>query len=197
MKFNKKADVAYWQLMFLFVRLFVLTLVMFSLVFLVHVFIDNYTNIQKEEMDLFVEHLIYSKNGLSYTDKETGRSYSGIINYDEIKSPQDVEAKLNKAFSYGNYPLIAAHFEFMSMPILEVWKPELQNEEIGALNEFYYNKEKYDEWKYLTGWANKIKVQSAEKLERVVSVVIRKESADGIINYYPAKLKITLLSPSS
>ncbi|MBS3121442.1 hypothetical protein J4434_00980 [Candidatus Woesearchaeota archaeon] len=197
MKFNKKADVAYWQLMFLFVRLFVLTLVMFSLVFLVHVFVDNYTNIQKEEMNLFVEHLIYSKNGLSYADKQTGRSYPGIINYDEVKSPQDIEAKLNKAFSYGNYPLIAAHFEFVSLPILSVWNPELENEEIEALNEFYYNKEKYDEWKYLTGWANKIKVQSAKKLERVVSIVIRKENADGIINYYPAKLKITLLSPSS
>ncbi|MFH1440154.1 MAG: hypothetical protein ABIG89_06295 [Candidatus Woesearchaeota archaeon] len=198
---NKKAMIAYWQLMFMFVRLFVLTLVFMSMVLLVTKYINDETNIQDMEIKLFVEHLLYSDDGLSYYDEITGRLYPGILNADDFRSAQDIEIKLNKAFNYGSHPLMSAKFEF-------IFDEDIKNPEMLGLKEFYYNKDKYGEWDYdwrskwnpLSMFSKQGKAQSATKKEEIINVILRKEANEkGFAkeHIYPAKLKITMLSPNS
>ncbi len=190
---NKKAMFAYYQMMFVFLRLFVLILVLFSITFFVYLFIDQTTNIQDSEMDLFVEQLLYSKNGLSYNDALTGRVYPGVINFADIVNPSLIEEKLNKAFSYGEHPLMAAYIN-VSFP------ESVKDDDLLKLMPFYYDKDRFNEWIYFADKGKIIKVQSTTKSERTISIVVRKEAViDGRIveQIYPAQMHITLLSPNS
>ena len=189
---NKRSMTGYFILMFLF-RMGVLILVFSSMVIFVNNFIKNSTDIQKEEMELFVEQLFYSKHGLSYIDELTERVYPAIIDYADVKDDKKFQARLNKAFDYGKRPLIAGRFEFL-------FGPDIADEELLKLPVFYYNQGKFEEWNYLVGWAYKVKTQTVTKKDKIINVIIRKEAgADGMIkaSFYPVKLKITLLSPNS
>lgn len=190
---DKKASMGYWQLIFAFIRISILSVALLSMAIMVYTFIDNATSIQGSEMDLFVEHLMYSQDGLSYYDAETARLYPGIIDYDDVSSPENMQKKLDKAFYYGSKPLMSAKFEW-------IIGEEIQNPEIKSLKEFYYNKQYYEEWGPLIGLTLKLNIQSATKQEHVLSVAIRKTESDGGLvteKFYPAKIRITLISPNS
>lgn len=191
---NKKASMfAYYQMMFVFFRLFLLALALFSMAFFVYIFIDQTTNIQDKEMDLFVEQLIYSKNGISYTDPLTGRVYPGVISFADVANPLVVEEKLNKAFDWGKHPLMSANISF-SFP---EW---IKDDDLSKIMPFYYNKERYMEWIYFAGKGRIIKVQSTTKSERSINIVIRKEvviEGKVVEQLYPGVMKIILLSPNS
>jgi len=55
------------------------------------------------EMDMFLNRLLYSPDGISYTDSDTGRTYLGII--DPSKIDKD---KLEKAISFSSDRYISA-----------------------------------------------------------------------------------------
>ena len=165
---------------------------MFSIAFMVFLFIDNNTDIQDGEMELFVEQLLYSKHGISHHDLETDRVYPGIIDYGDIMNTQEIEEKLNKAFNYGDSPLITARFNIS-------FQDYITDTDIKKIKEFYYNKKAFEEYSFVTGWT-KNNQQSAVKREKIIPIVLRKEYVeDGTIKEvrYPATLHIVMLSPKS
>ena len=186
---NKKSQLAYFQLMFMFIRIAVLLLVLFSIVILVHMFVNESMNVQDEEVKMFPEFLLYSKYGLSHYDQQTNRVYPGILNYAEITNTNLIQAKLDHSFDYGNYKLMAIKFNFVDL-----------DPQVEGIQEFYYKKERYDEWMGLTGLKARITKQFVTKKKTTVNVIIRKEAeVDGIVKeqYFPARLELTMLSPNT
>ncbi|MBT4541010.1 hypothetical protein HOC35_05845 [Candidatus Woesearchaeota archaeon] len=189
---NKKSMVAYFQLMMVMFRIFVLGLVLFSIAFMVFLFIEKDTNIQNEEVELFVEQLLYSKNGLSYRNQDTGRVYPGIINFADIVDPNEIEKRLNKAFDFGDYPLITSNFSL-------TFPDHIQDTDLEQLKMFYYNKKSFEEYLVVSGWTSGSQ-QNAIRVEKAINVVLRKENVENgmlkVVNY-PATLHMTVLSPKS
>lgn len=138
---------------------------------------------------MFTEFLLYSKHGLSHYDKQAGRLYPGILDYAELTNTGLIQAKLDYAFDYGDYKVMAIKFKFNSLV-----------PEVSEIQEFYYNKERYDEWLHLTGLKARITKQFVTKKQRTVNVIIRKEiEIEGIIKeqFFPTKLELTMLSPNT
>jgi len=103
-------------------RIIFLTIVVFSVLFLVRMHIRYNIEIPGLEADIFVSRLLYSPNGFTYVDPDTRRPYPGIIDLDKFNAETVV-----KAIDYGE-DHIAARI------MLESGK------------EFIYNQDESDKW---------------------------------------------------
>ncbi|MDP7506162.1 MAG: hypothetical protein QF362_01825, partial [Candidatus Woesearchaeota archaeon] len=89
---NKKAILSFNQLM-AFIRILLLIVVMFAIVFLVNSAITMEINTFNAESELFIQQLLYS-NALMLNDYETDRFYPAIIDLNKFNS-LEVEEDLN------------------------------------------------------------------------------------------------------
>lgn len=185
---DKKAFTKF-ELVLVFFKFVVLTAVLLTIVFLTNYFSQKSINIKEGEMNLFSDNIVYSKSGLSYYESATGRTYPGIIDLNEIKNMQSLEYKLNNAFDYGKYPLMAANIKF---EVNENAKKELEGLDINNIN-IIYNREWYDKWIVLSGWG--LGRQSVKSIDKTYYVLLKKD--DKLDKLIPAKLHVNLLSPES
>jgi len=178
-----------FELIMLFFKFFVLMVVLFTIIYLSNFFLIKAVDTQKGEMNLFADNLVYSKGGVSYYDVVIDRIYPGIIDINDIKNKNAVEGKLNHAFDFGKYPLMAA--------LIEIDVDDNIEQEIGISFEgynIYYNEEWYNKWIVLTGWG--IGKGVVSRMDKTYYVLLR-NIFDDKERFIPAKLKVRLLSPNS
>ena len=94
---NKKAILSFNELM-AFIRILLLIIVMFAIIFLINSAIDFNINTFDAEAELFVQQVLYS-NALMLNDHETGRFYPAIIDWEKYTS---TEVKKNQNISIKN-----------------------------------------------------------------------------------------------
>ena len=131
---NKKGFIAE-EMIFFIPRILYLTAVLFATVILIKVFIIGAIDVREIESNILINRLIYSKDGLSYYDKDLNRIYPGIIElrkFNEMSSsnPNTLD---NSIISYGaDNPIISAKI---------ILRQEGKNDIV-----VYYNKNGYDKW---------------------------------------------------
>lgn len=109
---------------------------MLSVVILVRSFVVEKVDVIELEANLFANRLLYSPNGISFVDENTGRAYPGIIDFKKF-GMNDMENKLLSSIYYGDSNRnIGAKITFKNFG---------SNEE----NLLFYNKKFYDEKKIL------------------------------------------------
>jgi len=164
---NKKGfaglDLTQWLL-----RLLFLTVVVFTCVFLIRMYIVNNVDIVNTEMDLFTYRVLYSPNGIMKVDESLGRVYPGVIDIEKFRDGENITSRM---IDYGdtNY-YIAAKF----------WLKE-KNEV------FYYNKGGYDMWKPLTGIGGGTDLGSVASLHKEIFVLVDNEKDTLVIDVVSPK----------
>lgn len=106
--FGKKAQT--FKLMFwIFFEFALILIVLLYIVAIVHSYVLIEFDTGELQRELFVQNLLHSPDGISYTDLTSGKVYPGIINLDDFKNTDAMESKLKAAFSYGDRnPVITA-----------------------------------------------------------------------------------------
>jgi len=122
-------DMIYWIARILFAVFMLITLYTVATIYE-----SKILDTAEIEAKLFKHYILYSPNGLSYTDPNTGRLYPGVVSLDNFNSE-----RLESAASFGEINnMIAA-------------KITLYGPKGGPpINEVYYNKDRYDAWFPLT-----------------------------------------------
>jgi len=97
---NKKA-IAFDFVAWIF-RLIFMIIVVMVVVFLVSAYTDYSVDVFDIESDLYLQRILYSREGVSYYDKDINRLYPGIIEKD--KFTQDIlGGKLESITDYGEF----------------------------------------------------------------------------------------------
>lgn len=174
---NKRGQIS--EEVFLSIPRFIfLIAILFTVVLLVKIFIITTVDISNVESNIFINRLLYSKNGLSYYEESLKRMYPGVIDLNKFRelannNPNSLD---NIAINYGsNNPMIAARITLTS--------PLNQNQ--NSLTVFY-NKERFDRWEPRTlstvkGGAGSVR---SFKEQRYVIVKDGEESTSGILEFY-------------
>ncbi|MBI2576923.1 hypothetical protein HYV84_06925 [Candidatus Woesearchaeota archaeon] len=90
-------------------------------------------NTRALQEEIFLQRLLYSPEGISYTDPVTGRLYPGTVDMDKLKKD---ESLLDSAFS-ADTKRFAARIQITSLETKDTW-------------ELFINKEGYGRWAPLT-----------------------------------------------
>tara|TARA_Y100000310_G_C20683655_1_gene817622 strand:+ start:1461 stop:2048 length:588 start_codon:yes stop_codon:yes gene_type:complete len=156
---NKKAILSYNELM-AFIRILLLIIVMFAIIFLVNSTITLEVNTFDAEAELFIQQVLYS-NALILNDHETGRSYPAIIDLDKFTSTE-VEKALNNSIHYEYTRKIAAKLTLLDsdgslytkslgyIPVgISIDEPSYED---AIISPIYFNKEMYTKWKGIPSW---------------------------------------------
>lgn len=125
---DKKAEISDYMIAFI-PRIIFIIIVLASIYLLINAYIKTEVNTFDAESNLFVQRLLYSKNGVSYKDKDTGQVYPGII---EISRCPDFTEALAQSIHYYDSGHLAAKVTITNM----------RQEEICS---FYYNRERFDQ----------------------------------------------------
>lgn len=156
-----------------FIRLMFLTIVVFTCVFLIRMYITNEVNILDAEMDLFAKRFLYSPNGLAYMDERINRVYPGIIDIGKFQDGKNIVQEMVDYGDPNNY--MAAKFSLDGVNV----------------EPFYYNVNGYHKWKPLSNL--KIKGPGgAVSSEKVYPVLVYDDG-----KYYSSKLMIDVVTPKS
>ena len=156
---NKKAILSFNQLM-AFIRILLLIVVMFAIVFLVNSAITMEINTFNAESELFIQQLLYS-DALMLNNHETGRFYPAIIDLDKFTSPE-VEEALNNSIHYEYNRVVAAKITLLdsdgstytkSSGYIPIEIPiDESSYEHTIVSPIYFNKEMYNQWKGTPSW---------------------------------------------
>jgi hypothetical protein len=130
---NKKGGLVGFSWMFLFWRFVLVCFIAIALVVLVKSYISADINIQETHARLFMDNVLYAKEGISLYDTEIDRVYPAWILVDSFSSGSVVSEILDNRMDYGEEAVIAARLDLLT----------LQDEELGTA---YHNKEWYDRW---------------------------------------------------
>jgi len=150
-----------------------LIIVLFSIIFLVKNHITLKADIKDIEADIFYQEVMFTKNGITYQDDLTRRSYPGIIDFNKFN-----KEVVTKTIYYGpeNY-FLAANFT-------------LNHTDGKFIKSFLYNEEWYNRWKPLTkrflpgsGSATLVKKQNY--------VLVKQQE-----NIFPAILSLEIIYPN-
>ena len=114
-----------WAIMLVFV---ILTITIFA-----KGFIKKETDIRDAEVRIFANRIIYSPNGLSYADDESGRSYPGTVDLGKL-----TDAVLDNSVYIKDNQIIAA-------------KVTLKNSKGISIRDAFYNIDWYNRWEPLIG----------------------------------------------
>ena len=132
---NKRGNIAFNVLMWFF-KIFFVIIVLFAVVLLIRSFIITELDIFNAEADIFVQKILMSRNGISYTDPDLDRVYPGIIDKVTFES-FEIESLLNTSIYYGkDNKKIAANIT-------------LKNDAGNTIRSIVYNKNQYHYWKVL------------------------------------------------
>lgn len=159
--FNKKGEIAFNTLIFVFYRMVVLLFVTLMLWVFVSYFVKINIDIDKVEAEVFMQGLINSPNGLSYVNPVTNRLYPGVIDFSNYNSGK-IQDQLNQAFYFTENNYIAAQIHLL----------DLNGNPYSSIEPKYYNeKEKFRMW-YGLGNAGFSGQGSAKVFEKVYPVII-------------------------
>jgi len=122
---SKKAQMIFNTYIMIFFRITIVLLVAISMKLFVYAFIDNSTDTDRVESEIFMQSLLNSPNGISYDDN---RIYPGLIDIKQFK-----EADLDKAFFYEKNRFLAAKIELLDF-------------EGNMIEEKIYNEAYYQIW---------------------------------------------------
>lgn len=145
---SKKGEIS-GELILFIPRVIFLIAVLFAVVILMKTFLVTTIDVRKVESDVLVNRILYSKNGLSYYDKEIGRVYHGIIDLSKFNQFKENRVLDTASINYGkDNPIIAAKI---------ILKQKGKND-----LELFYNKDRYDKWEpralsTVTGGAGSVK----------------------------------------
>jgi len=171
---NKKA--AFDMIVNIFRLLFVIV-VFYSILFLARAFIAQKVDIFDVESKLLAHRLMFS-NEVSYTDKDIGRNYIGVIDLKKFNSDEIEESMLNSIY-YGKINSEASA------------KLTLKDLDDNIEYETFYNRELYDEKKVLVE-AKLIGKGSAQSLDTNFYVLIKDDD-----KLKRGALKIEAILPNS
>jgi len=116
--------------MVLFYYLFVTCLVALFIGIMVKTMIVHDVDVQETHAHLFIENMLQSEHGVSYTDH---RVHPGIINVEEFVNTGAMEERLAAGFNYGDTPILAA----------EIMLFDVQGKTLGTV---YYYRDWYERW---------------------------------------------------
>jgi hypothetical protein len=118
-------------------RIIFLIIVLGVIFVLVNSYVKTEVDTFSAESSLFVQRLLYSKNGISFLDSSTGQVQPGII---DLSNASAMDEKLERSILYRDARQVAARIKLTN----------LAGEEIAT---FYYNKQWFDRWIVLTGYS--------------------------------------------
>jgi hypothetical protein len=96
---DRKAELAFKQVMFMFVRVFILIILFLSIVYVTKKYIIVTDDIEDTEADILLRSLMTNKNSVIYYDEGIGRVYPYII--DAEKFTGDADTELENVFNFG------------------------------------------------------------------------------------------------
>jgi len=134
MDFARKRGVISGEVIFIIPKLIFLTAVLFAVVILVKFALVSVIDVREVESNVLITRLLYSKDGISYFDKETSRVYPGIIELDKFYDLSNLNPNSLDTVSanYGiSNPIIAARITLKFQ---------------GKAALAYYNKDRFDKW---------------------------------------------------
>jgi len=134
-KANKKGDINFSVVNWIMAIIFTICVGVF-VYYMVEGHLIKEVNVQDAEMEIFIQRLLYSRNGISYYDTQLNRLYPGIIAIENFN--QDYADKnLEPAIFYGTENrLIGAKME-----LLEKDGRKIENLVVKYNAEFYDEKE--------------------------------------------------------
>jgi len=131
MKLNKKAQTGHTIIKSITWFIF-LIIVLLAITLLVKSHIQTTIDIKDIESELFYQELMFTRDGISYQDKLTTRTYPGIIDLSKFNKNTLIET-----VSYGkNNYFIAANFSLMK-------------QDRTLIESFLYNEDWFKKWKPL------------------------------------------------
>tara|TARA_Y100000310_G_C20701769_1_gene830628 strand:- start:8302 stop:8889 length:588 start_codon:yes stop_codon:yes gene_type:complete len=194
---NKKAILSFNVLM-AFIRILLLIIVMFAIVFLVNSAITLETNTFDIESELFIQQLLYS-DALMLNNHEIGRFYPAIIDLTKFTSVE-VEKNLNNSIHYEYSRIVAAKITLLdsggsiytkSLGYIPIGIPIAESSyKNNIISPIYFNKERYSQWKGIPSW---IPGPGGVKDKKKNIFVLIKEGSQFKKGY----LKIELIIPNS
>lgn len=153
-------DMIQWML-----RLIFLTVVVFSCVLLIRMYIKSDVNIFEAETDLFYKRVLYSPDGIMYKDYKINRAYPGIIDLERFRDGTNITEDMIVYGAPNNY--IAAKFT-----LRERKRQELQP------YEFYYNKNGYTRWKPFADLGIE-GIGGADSIKKEILVLVYEKKEEG------------------
>ncbi|MBN2457735.1 hypothetical protein JXB31_01230 [Candidatus Woesearchaeota archaeon] len=112
--FNRKAELAFKQIMFMFARMLILIIIFFSIVYVTKKHIIATSDITDTEIEIMMQSIMSNKNGLIYYDQTIDRAYPHVIDPGKFRS--DVPVNLDNVFSFGaDQKIIAANITLFDM----------------------------------------------------------------------------------
>ena len=106
MKKNRRGEISFKQIMFMFVRLLMLLIIFFSMVYVTRRHVITTNEIADTEVDILMRSLMTNRNSVIFYDKDIDRVYPYII--DASKFAKTYESKLEDVFDFGEEQLIFA-----------------------------------------------------------------------------------------
>ena len=156
---NKKGISAFNQLM-AFIRILLLIVVMFAIIFLINSGFSFKVNTFDAEAELFIQQIVYSK-ALIFHDNDIGRLSPAIIVLDKFAS-SNAEENLDRSIHYETNRKVAAKITLLDFDGSRYRKPSLgytpgvpidgEPIEDNIISPIYFNEEKYNEWQGIRAW---------------------------------------------
>ncbi|MGM5481868.1 MAG: hypothetical protein ACQESF_00250 [Nanobdellota archaeon] len=133
--FNKKGDVTFRSIMFVFVKFIIVILVLSTIIGFVNRFVYFDSDTTSLESEIFFQSLMRSPQGPSFYDTEAKRLYPYTVDLDFFT---DYKGQLEKVFNYSK-DYIAAKITLQGND----GKSVINGQKIEPV---YYNKKKYEIW---------------------------------------------------
>lgn len=135
-------DMIYWIARILFAVLMLVTLYAVA-----SIYESKVLDTAETEAKLFKHYLLYSPNGLSYTDPYTGRLYPGVLSLDNFNTE-----RLESAASFGKVNnMVAAKVQLLGDCEYDEFTLSAKCNR-NITDEVYYNEQKYRSWIPLIIW---------------------------------------------
>ncbi len=187
---GKKGMFLFFQMIFAFYRIFVLTLIIISLVLITKLYINVSIDTQQAEMELFQYQLLSAKQGISHYEPSINRVYPMVIDYTALKNKNQLEMQLQNSFHFQDKPLVAAQID------VSIDQNALDYESFESV---YYYHDYFDQLSVLA--RSKIKgAGGAKMLEKEIPVFVRKVITINGLNQeklIPATMKLVIVSSNS
>ncbi|MFC1768449.1 hypothetical protein ACFLZX_01670 [Nanoarchaeota archaeon] len=175
---NKKGITSFEVIMWV-PRIIFVTIVIFSVVFLIRAYVKINIDVSQVESDIFIYRTLYGQGGLSKLDPVLDQIDLGVIRKSDIN--EGTFEKLEDIQYYGEKnSAVGAEFIFS---------------EIGSLDsqKFYYNKELYDRFLPVASLEESKGPGGARKQKRQIYILFEDEESKLI----PALMEVTVVVPNS
>lgn len=97
---NDKKGITTFEMLIWIPRIIFIVVIMFAIMVLIRSYVTTTIDTSEVEANIFINRLIYSRNGISYFDLEINRVYPGVVDLSKFNSQQK-EQFLEKTIYYG------------------------------------------------------------------------------------------------